>query len=89
MNGGNGCLSAFSVLIGGVFHVALMFLSSDFLFWCLTTVGIIKTPPCMFLYAFRLVIRFIVHLLVSSPISGAWTRRLYYSHMILSLKKVG
>ncbi len=36
----------------------------------------IKAPPCMFLCAFLLVILVILHLLVSSPISGAGTRRL-------------
>jgi len=75
MDGGNGCLSAFSVLIGGASPVARTLLSGDFLLWCLKRWDI-KAPPCMFLCAFLLVIRFIVHVLVSSPISGASLRRL-------------
>jgi len=39
MDGGNGCLSALSVLIGGASDVALTFLSGDFLFWGLKRLG--------------------------------------------------
>jgi len=39
MDGGNGYLSAFSVLIGGASPVALTLLSGDFLFWCLNSGG--------------------------------------------------
>ncbi|WP_218068179.1 hypothetical protein, partial [Candidatus Thiosymbion oneisti] len=50
MDGGNGCLSAFSVLIGGASHVAPTFLSGDFLFWCLKRSGYqnaaVHVPVC-------------------------------------------
>jgi len=50
MDGGNGCFSAFSVLIGGASHVARTLLSGDFLFWCLKRSGdqsaAVPVPAC-------------------------------------------